>query len=296
MSTTSPVKWAPPRRGRGHKSKAPAPKANASAPSTAAHAAAPPDKAPSHAKSATKSRPKQQSVRTRSARSVSSASLRQLSNGPRRFRPAASAIPPATAYQRYREAVDAREVGFFQVDPRTWVAERHDVAIGDRLQGVDAWTVVQCHVDLQQRLTYSCSPCPDFVRHGTCVHVLVLSSNDPPPFCPFSITDNPPCICFEHTSVEDCGPTLTTFVCMSSVESPVFVTHYGKYSDLGTWTCSKDNLAICAHVDRARGNPAFAAFVPKSSCDADGADGGESGEEEQQEEVLQAAAERERGA
>lgn len=77
-------------------------------------------------------------------------------------------------------------VGFFQIDPRTWVAEIHDVAKGERLRGVDAWTVVQCAVDLKLNITYACDPCPDYRKHGLCVHVLVLRDKDPPPFQPFS--------------------------------------------------------------------------------------------------------------
>lgn len=106
--------------------------------------------------------------------------------GPRRHIPVLSSQPPAVAYKTYSEAVDLRAVGFFQVDPRTWIAERHEGQTGEREWGVDAWTVIQSHVAITGDVTYACSPCPDFAKYGSCVHVMVLEDADRPPFQPFS--------------------------------------------------------------------------------------------------------------
>lgn len=111
---------------------------------------------------------------------------------PRRFVPLASSRTPQVDYPAYKEAVELRTAGFFQVDPRTWLAEVHardrdaHATIREEEWGVDAWTVVQCHADVLGDMSYTCSPCPDFAFHKTCVHVKLLADDERPSFLPFS--------------------------------------------------------------------------------------------------------------
>lgn len=176
---------APPTRTRGRKKKTASASINTSA-SSGSHVDA--DATPG----ASSTPPDEPTAKRRKAptsvteRFASAAMFAQVSRAPDSFKPKACARAPNSAYSDYREMVDTRAVGFFQIDPRTWVAELFDVDTQRRNFGVKAWTVVRCHTHLDGRFDYTCSPCPDFNKHNSCVHVLVLESTDPPQFKPFS--------------------------------------------------------------------------------------------------------------
>lgn len=105
---------------------------------------------------------------------------------PRRYTPRASRRSPALLLPRYREAVDDRTLGFYQIDDRSWVAELANLHTFATTSGVYSWTLLRCEVDAREQVTFDCSPCPDNALHGTCVHKLVLESDDPPPFVEMS--------------------------------------------------------------------------------------------------------------
>lgn len=87
------------------------------------------------------------------------------------------------------------------------------------------------------------------------------------------------------------GETGTMFVVMSPTVRPILVSHYGKIGGQGTWICSKDNQVQCSHVAVAKKNPAFV-YLRQSAQD-EGDEG--SSTDEDVEDIVQAAAERERG-
>lgn len=118
--------------------------------------------------------------------SSASAGLVQKSPAPRRRTPQASRAPAAELFPKYRQAIEARTLGFYQIDQRTWVAELCDLDEMDSFDGVDAWTVLRSELDSDERVSYSCAPCPDYKAHSRCVHTMLLLSDDVPPFRPFS--------------------------------------------------------------------------------------------------------------
>ena len=105
---------------------------------------------------------------------------------PKRIRLSAGDISPQTAYPRYREAVDQRRLGFFYIDHRTWVAQICNLETLSGLAGVDGWAIIRSEVDSKGAVRYICT-CPDYKSHKkVCVHMLLLCSDDRPPFKMFS--------------------------------------------------------------------------------------------------------------
>ena len=105
---------------------------------------------------------------------------------PKRSRLSAGDISPQSAYPRYREAVDYRRLGFFYIDHSTWVAQICDLETLSGPAGVDGWAIVRSEVDGSGAERYVCT-CPDYKKYKqVCVHVLLLRSEDRPPFKLFS--------------------------------------------------------------------------------------------------------------
>lgn len=216
--------------------------------------------------------------------------------GPQRFRPAVSTKPAAAVYTQYRESVELHVAGFFQIDPRTWIAEIHDGNTAPRERGVDAWTIVQCHASLTKGLSYTCAPCPDFSSGKTCVHTMLLEDANRPEFRPFSDRDDPECVCFQHSYPEGDENALSMFVLMDKSARPVLVSHYGAAGEAGWWTCTKDSVASCSHVAKAKTNPAFIHLSVRKGWRRwyEVVSEEDTSAEEDDEDLLQAAAERER--
>lgn len=108
---------------------------------------------------------------------------------PRRYKPKASKRAPASLSTGYRQAVNDQTLGFYQIDDCSWVAELADLETFSTRSGVYSWTLLHSEVDKRERVSFSCEPCPDCALHGTCVHKLLLDSDDHPYLhaCPLKV-------------------------------------------------------------------------------------------------------------
>ena len=88
---------------------------------------------------------------------------------------------------------------------------------------------------------------------------------------------------------------LLMFICMQSGQKPVFVSYYGSRVD-GIWTCTKDRTGVCVHTQTAKKNPVYIDYRAEVTGEnPDEADEGNGEDDAVEGEMLQAAAERERG-
>lgn len=146
-------------------------------------------------------------------------------------------------------------LGFFQIDPRTWVAQLCEWDDMEGIEGVDGWTVLEAEVDAQHRTSYSCRPCPDFMRDKRCVHTKLLRDDDEYPFRAFSLTDNTESVLFHRGRSGKDENTLSLFLC-SSNRGKTVVSHFGRTSSTGQWVCRKHKNG-CEHISAAKTNAVF---------------------------------------
>ena len=73
-----------------------------------------------------------------------------------------------------------------RVNENTAEPELYDVDTGERQRGVRAWTVIKGHAQLVGPTKYKCIYCADFKKYTTCVHVMVLESEEPPALYPLA--------------------------------------------------------------------------------------------------------------
>ncbi|EJD49861.1 hypothetical protein AURDEDRAFT_160880 [Auricularia subglabra TFB-10046 SS5] len=105
-----------------------------------------------------------------------------------RVAPAPSKHTVMDVFPLYRDLVRDRSVLFVQLESRTWAAQLYDFEKCERHRGVHGWTVVTAEFALDGKATYSCSPCPDYKLHKTCVHVKVVEDPEAPDFLIMSET------------------------------------------------------------------------------------------------------------
>ncbi|EJD37036.1 hypothetical protein AURDEDRAFT_173886 [Auricularia subglabra TFB-10046 SS5] len=146
-------------------------------------------------------------------------------------------------------------LGFFQVDLRTWAAQAYDENF-QPIDGAGGWLLIRSQLVDDETVLFDCHGCPDYSAENPCVHVLLLSSDDPPSLEPVVEEELPTCVLFWNTSSR--GRMMQTlFVVSSSRKGREIVCHEGRNARTGKWTCRKCSEQNCEHVRKAKKHEGF---------------------------------------
>ena len=106
----------------------------------------------------------------------------------RRFTQKPCTSSPHAVLESYRNAFETSAAMIYRINTFTLVAEVYDPLLHTKGRGVDAWSVIKAtYTYTTDELVHRCiAGCPDELAWSTCVHKLLLESDNTPELCELS--------------------------------------------------------------------------------------------------------------